>query len=217
MFVFSIELVHTPTKGRHNSLSAGTTPRCGSQAPPPSGRVQQLTPVLWPSDLRSVYAIDPLMGQCKVRQRAETSGYSMTVGNLAWRSTEDDLREGVSVVYCLFPGYNFNIGTVFQDYGTIVEVIVMKEPSTGRSRGFGFITFAAPNEAEGAIEHMNNFELVSLPRLLPGPLARETRSFQGGTALRPSFCVLCNQGCCLSAHERLFEFAFPFSFSSSSD
>ncbi|XP_023319074.1 RNA-binding protein Musashi homolog Rbp6-like [Trichogramma pretiosum] len=33
----------------------------------------------------------------------------------------------------------------FAKYGDITEVMVMKDPTTRRSRGFGFITFADPS------------------------------------------------------------------------
>lgn len=41
------------------------------------------------------------------------------------------------------------------------------EPGTGRSRGFGFVTFGQQAEADSAIQAMNDQELVrSCPRLL---------------------------------------------------
>jgi len=63
------------------------------------------------------------------------------VGNLAWSTTDDTLRHA------------------FSQIGTIVDVIVMKEPQTGRSRGFGFVTFSNQQEADNAIVQMNDQEL----------------------------------------------------------
>lgn len=40
------------------------------------------------------------------------------------------------------------------------------EPGTGRSRGFGFVTFAAEDQAQAAIQAMNDQELVR-PLLSP--------------------------------------------------
>lgn len=37
----------------------------------------------------------------------------------------------------------------------------MKDRSTGRSRGFGFVTYANDKEALSALENMNEVELVS--------------------------------------------------------
>jgi hypothetical protein len=43
-------------------------------------------------------------------------------GNLSWGTTDDSLR------------------AAFSSFGPVLDVIVMKEPSSGRSRGFGFVT-----------------------------------------------------------------------------
>jgi len=62
-------------------------------------------------------------------------------GNLSWNTTDDTLRQA------------------FSAFGNIVDVIVMKEPGTGRSRGFGFVTFGSQAEADTAIAAMNDQEL----------------------------------------------------------
>ena len=50
-------------------------------------------------------------------------------------------------------GLNYNttedgLTTHFQQYGEIVDVIVMKFPDSKRSRGFGFVTFSKVEETE---------------------------------------------------------------------
>ncbi|XP_054160796.1 polyadenylate-binding protein 4-like [Oppia nitens] len=44
----------------------------------------------------------------------------------------------------------------FSTFGTIKSVKVMCDGTTGRSRGFGFVCFSAPEEAQKAINEMNN-------------------------------------------------------------
>ncbi|XP_076363335.1 RNA-binding protein Musashi homolog Rbp6-like isoform X9 [Tachypleus tridentatus] len=54
----------------------------------------------------------------------------MFIGGLSWQTAPETLRE------------------YFCKYGEITEVMVMKDPSTRRSRGFGFVTFADPNSVD---------------------------------------------------------------------
>ncbi|KAG1799855.1 uncharacterized protein HD556DRAFT_1345413 [Suillus plorans] len=63
------------------------------------------------------------------------------VGNLSWNTTDDSLR------------------SAFGDFGNVTDAIVMKDRETGRSRGFGFVTFNGTEEAEAAIQGMNEQEL----------------------------------------------------------
>jgi RNA recognition motif-containing protein len=63
------------------------------------------------------------------------------VGGLSWGTTEEDLREA------------------FEQFGEIQEVKIIVDRDSGRSRGFGFITFADPNEGDNAIKQMNGATL----------------------------------------------------------
>ncbi|KAF3928585.1 Nucleolin [Arthrobotrys entomopaga] len=63
------------------------------------------------------------------------------VGNLAWGVTDELLRQA------------------FSSFGDIMDVIVMRDRDTGRSRGFGFITFGSQEQADAAISGMHEQEL----------------------------------------------------------
>ncbi|KAF9244996.1 hypothetical protein BU15DRAFT_85812 [Melanogaster broomeanus] len=63
------------------------------------------------------------------------------VGNLSWNTTDDTLRQA------------------FSQYGQVLDSIVMRDRDTGRSRGFGFVTYGSPQEAEAAISGLNEQEL----------------------------------------------------------
>uniref|UniRef100_A0A1S4JMW0 Uncharacterized protein n=2 Tax=Culex quinquefasciatus TaxID=7176 RepID=A0A1S4JMW0_CULQU len=41
----------------------------------------------------------------------------------------------------------------FSKFGEITEVMVMKDPTTRRSRGFGFITFGDPASVDKVLAH----------------------------------------------------------------
>ncbi len=62
------------------------------------------------------------------------------VANLPWRTTEDQL-EGL-----------------FKDFGPVVDVRVIQDPVTGRSRGYGFVELAAPEFARNAVTSLNGCE-----------------------------------------------------------
>ncbi|KAI9638955.1 uncharacterized protein MKK02DRAFT_11042, partial [Dioszegia hungarica] len=63
------------------------------------------------------------------------------LGNLSWNTTDDLLHQA------------------FSAYGQVTDCIVMKDRETGRSRGFGFVTYGSQPEAEAAIASMNEQEL----------------------------------------------------------
>ena len=63
------------------------------------------------------------------------------VGGLSWGTTDKELREA------------------FEAYGTVAEAKVIKERDSGRSRGFGFVTFENEDDANAAVEAMNDTEL----------------------------------------------------------
>ncbi len=60
------------------------------------------------------------------------------VGNLPFSVTLERLKE------------------LFSPYGQIEDAVVMANKYTGRSRGFGFVTFANDSDADKAIAEMNH-------------------------------------------------------------
>jgi len=54
----------------------------------------------------------------------------MFVGGLSWETTQDTLQR------------------YFSQYGDVIDCVVMKNGDTGRSRGFGFVTFSDPTKVE---------------------------------------------------------------------
>ncbi|MDT4895178.1 MAG: hypothetical protein QOH25_255 [Acidobacteriota bacterium] len=63
------------------------------------------------------------------------------VGNLSFKTTGDSLRE------------------VFSQAGTVESASIIEDRETGRSRGFGFVEMATPEEAAAAIEKFNGKEV----------------------------------------------------------
>jgi RNA recognition motif-containing protein len=84
------------------------------------------------------------------------------VGNLSFNVTENDLNDA------------------FAAYGTVTETNLMMDRTTGRPRGFGFVTMASPGEAEKAIEAMNGKELDGRALTVNVARPREDRPAGGG-------------------------------------
>ncbi|XP_027354227.1 glycine-rich RNA-binding protein 2-like [Abrus precatorius] len=67
--------------------------------------------------------------------------YRCFVGGLAWATDNDALEKA------------------FSPYGHVVESKVINDRETGRSRGFGFVTFTSEQSMKDAIEGMNGQNL----------------------------------------------------------
>jgi len=65
------------------------------------------------------------------------------VGGLSWNTTDDGLRQA------------------FEQFGEVTEAKVIKDRDTGRSRGFGFVTFSEGEDATNAIARMDGTSLDS--------------------------------------------------------
>lgn len=63
------------------------------------------------------------------------------IGNLSWDVNEEILNE------------------VFSEHGNLLDAKIVFDRETGRSRGFGFITFSTLSEAEAAVASLNGKEL----------------------------------------------------------
>ena len=69
------------------------------------------------------------------------SNSKLYVGNLSFKTTEDELR------------------SAFSQFGTVTDLYVAMDKMTGRPRGFAFVTMGTPEEAKAATEKMNGTDL----------------------------------------------------------
>ena len=79
------------------------------------------------------------------------------VGNLSWNLTENELHD------------------TFSQYGQIDECRIITDRETGRSRGFGFITFENADSAEEAMSALDGHELDGRPMKVNEAKERERR------------------------------------------
>jgi len=63
------------------------------------------------------------------------------VGNLSFNTTENALQDA------------------FAAHGTVVETSLMMDRTSGRPRGFGFVTMSTPEEAQKAIAALNGAQM----------------------------------------------------------
>lgn len=68
-------------------------------------------------------------------------GTKVYVGNLPFSVSDEDLK------------------ALFSSYGEISEAVLIKDKFSGRSKGFGFVTFSTEEAAEKAISAMNGKEV----------------------------------------------------------
>jgi cold-inducible RNA-binding protein len=83
------------------------------------------------------------------------------VGSLSWDTNDEGLN------------------AAFSPFGEISEAIVISDRYTGRSRGFGFVTFEDDEAADKAIEALNGTELDGRTIRVDVAQAKE-RSGDGG-------------------------------------
>lgn len=81
------------------------------------------------------------------------------VGNLPWSITSDALRQ------------------LFSQYGEIVDAVVITDRMSGRSKGFGFVTFANEADAEKATAEMAGKDVEGRQLVVNVARPREQRSF----------------------------------------
>ena len=64
------------------------------------------------------------------------------VGNLSWQMTDEDLR------------------TLFEQYGSVTSAKIVKDKTSGRSKGFGFVEMPEDGEAQNALTSLYESEVL---------------------------------------------------------
>jgi cold-inducible RNA-binding protein len=82
------------------------------------------------------------------------------VGNLSFETTENDLRD------------------LFSQHGSVTDVAILSDRETGRSRGFGFVTFTDAQGGNAAMAALNGKEVSGRTLTVNEARAREERPRQ---------------------------------------
>ncbi len=88
------------------------------------------------------------------------------VGNLAFSTTQNDLQDA------------------FAAFGTVMEVNLMLDRETGKSRGFAFVTMSSAEEAQSAIEGLHGKNVGGRDLTVNVARPREERPSGGGGGYR---------------------------------
>lgn len=92
------------------------------------------------------------------------------VGNLSFRTTEDDLQ------------------TAFANYGSVERVNIVTDRDSGQPRGFAFVEMTDRGAAENAISKLNGAELdgrsITVNEARPKPQGRSGNGGRRGNSSR---------------------------------
>ena len=88
------------------------------------------------------------------------------VGNLPWTVTNDSLKE------------------MFTQFGEVTEAVIITDRMSGRSKGFGFVTFATEEAAAAATQQMHEKEVEGRKIVVNVARPREERRPGGGGGFR---------------------------------
>ena len=89
-------------------------------------------------------------------------GKKLYVGNLSYNVSSSDLE------------------TLFSAFGTVASAQVIEDRETGRSKGFGFVEMSTDQEAQAAIQGLNEKEQDGRPLTVNEARPREERGGGGG-------------------------------------
>ena len=66
------------------------------------------------------------------------------IGGISWETTEEKLKE------------------YFENYGDVVQTVVMRDKTTGRPRGFGFVVFANPSILDRVLQDKHTIDAITV-------------------------------------------------------
>ena len=89
-------------------------------------------------------------------------GRKLYCGNLSYNVSSSDLEQ------------------LFSQFGTVESAQVISDRDTGRSKGFGFVEMASDEEAQAAIDGLNEKEHDGRPLTVNEARPREPRRGGGG-------------------------------------
>jgi RNA recognition motif-containing protein len=98
------------------------------------------------------------------------------VGNISYSITEEGLKD------------------IFQVCGTVINVIIARDRHTKRPKGFGFVEYATPEEAQHAIECINGQSILDRKlTVAPARKQEDKNPLLKPITLNHGECIFCNK------------------------
>lgn len=91
--------------------------------------------------------------------RSFENDHRVHVGNLSWEADDSALK------------------TLFSEVGNVLGARVIYDRDSGRSRGFGFVTYSSAKEVNNAIESLDGVDLNGRPIRVAMAEARQRHGF----------------------------------------
>jgi RNA recognition motif-containing protein len=89
-------------------------------------------------------------------------GNKVFVGGIPWAASDQDLRD------------------LFSEIGEVTDAVILQDRETGKSRGFGFVTYASDDDAKSSVEKFNGHDFLGRELTVNEARPREERSGGGG-------------------------------------
>lgn len=112
------------------------------------------------ADANAVDEYSELQNSVLTSERRKSKKLEVFVGGLDKEATEDDLRQ------------------IFEKMGEITELRLMKDPQTGKNKGYAFVRYATPDEAKRAVQELAKVEIRG-KKCGVSPLAEKDTVFIG--------------------------------------
>jgi len=98
----------------------------------------------------------------------ELGGYPITVSITPTASHAPSRMEEIKPMRLYVGSLHFNVTEsdlrpVFEAFGIVESIELHKDPSTGKSRGFGFVTYKNESDARQALANLNGLEIAGRP------------------------------------------------------
>ncbi|TPX40292.1 hypothetical protein SeLEV6574_g06693 [Synchytrium endobioticum] len=136
----------------------------------------------------------------KNKEKAELAAESVKVGLAKWNPMNDpniqsDPYKTIIVTRLDYKASERDVGAVFEDYGPIHSIHVIRDQKTNKSRGYAFVEFKNEKDAQAAVKYADGIKVLDRRVLVDVERGRAGNNFRprrlggglGGTRIGPKY------------------------------